>query len=561
MKTLKTKFIAVLLATVFVLSCGIGVPAKELSPSGEDVSTGNMELQATPSNYLTLGYNKARQNYAVPAGGTKILNGYWAVFGAYATYSDLSKGFRYDDSSDDPAQNGAKALAIIMMGENPYNYNGVNYIAKIEAKTNLGSFAVPVFDFLALQAAGAEIPAAKEQAYITYCCNQMKDLTLGPDIGGWALSAVADYADNPTYASQIKAAADSYIGTVSKNMTGESMGSAGLSMGCVVTGLTAYDAVGHDGCDVVNDEPWITLNPLATMWQNLDNGEYGVSSNVYNHYYFMEFADLYQVTAKDGEPAWHRCQITKSQLNTRLTEAEKILAAPGNYTDLGIERLQTAYAAAKTVPSAKLEAKNPTWGKTYFDLVHALTHCSEKGNPSGFTDIKAGSWYEANVKEIITQKIMNGVSATVFSPNVTLSRAMMVQILWNLEGAPAHTADCPFKDVPAASWFSSAVMWAYETGITGGTSATTFSPNDNVSREQMATFLYRYANKKGIPMNTAVKTKFADDSGIASYAKTAVYAMNGSGVISGIGNHMFAPKATATRAQTAAVIDRMLKLK
>ncbi|MBQ1252285.1 MAG: hypothetical protein IIY02_05155, partial [Firmicutes bacterium] len=254
------------------------------------------------------------------------------------------------------------ALSYIMVGENPYDVDGVDLIADIQAQGTEGAFAIPVLNFLALQAAGAEISAADEQYFIDYCCEQLGTLVLGPDIGGWAAIALERYVDDPAYHDQIMAAIDSYVALVSKNLAGGTMGSDGITYGCVVMGLTSFTCAGLDGYDPTTDSPWVDADPLGVMYENLVNGEENVS-DYYKSQYYLEFVDLYRVLYEDEDMAWIRCGVNADRLAALISEAE---ALAGNAD------VDAALAAAKAIPEEELNASVPSWGKIYYDLFDAV---------------------------------------------------------------------------------------------------------------------------------------------------------------------------------------------
>lgn len=539
MKFRMNKFLAVLLAVSVLLCCSMGVAAAE------------------KDQYVQQGYDRAKsyyQNYT----DEMLLEGYWGVFGAYATLGDRiqSSQYVYDMTNDNSDHNGAKVLAILMMGDDPYHYNGQNYVAKAAAKGLSGGYAVPVFNFLAMQAAAVEMDAATEKGYIDYCCEQMTELSLGPDVGGWAMAALYNYYDHPEYKAQIEAAIKTYTEAVGQDMAGNSMGSAGLSVGCVVTGLTALCAAGKEGYDPTTDSPWVENEPLKRIYTTLVNGEAYVSA-FYNNQYYMELSDLYNVLYKGGEPVWITCAVDAADFSALLTKAEQLLNNKASYPTFNIERVETALAAAEKVTDAELNAEYPGWGEIYFDLYSAVNNCQGKGDPSAFNDIDSSAWYASHVTSVVEERLMNGTSDTTFVPEGTLTRAMVVQILYNMEGRPNYdAANDPFTDIQAADWYAPAVLWAYQNGVTTGISATTFDPNASVTREQMATFIYRYITEyKKETLSSGNSVKFSDDAAISSWATASVYAMAGEGIINGMGDGTFAPKSTATRAQMAKIID------
>lgn len=509
-----------------------------------------------PDTYLQKGYNAAGGYYSLDS--HKTLTSYWSVFGAYAKFGNgIQNGeYTYSAAESDPNQIGAHALAVIMMGGDPYNYNGKNLIQEIVDMGDTGAFSVPVFNFLALQAAGYDLTTAQEEALVNKCCEKLtlEGLSQGPDIGGWALVALCRYVNQPAYQSDITAALNTYKAEVAVKMSGASMGSAGLSTGCVVTGFTALTAVRIDGYDVTTDAPWATMTtpPLKLMWDCYDEAEV---SSFYDHQYYMEFSDLYNVL-KGGQPGWIACGVTKAKLDALKTNANTLLTNASSYTSGSVDRLQSALNAANGLTETELNEAIPSWGETYYALYYAVQNCKTKGNAALMTDLDHSKWYYEMVSGVVTEGLMNGTNAagTAFEPNANLTRGMMVQILYNMAGRPAYTIDNPFADVSSSKWYAAAIIWAYENGVAKGTGTTAFTPDQSVTREQMAAFICRYAEVMGISLARGNATPFADDNAIASYAKNSVYTLVNEGIINGMGNNYFKPAATATRAQVAKII-------
>ena len=168
-----------------------------------------------------------------------------------------------------------------------------------------------------------------------------------------------------------------------------------------------------------------------------------------------------------------------------------------------------------------------------------------------YNDVTAGDWFTPDVIYVTLTGLMNG-TGDGFSPNNNINRAQLVTVLYRMAGQPEVTGENPFTDVPDGQWYTDAVLWAAENGITDGTSETTFSPNDALTREQMATFLYRFANfEAGEPIEvTGDLSGYTDADLVADYAVDAMTWAVGEGVISGIGNN------TPSRAQMATVLTR-----
>ncbi|MGM9579001.1 MAG: 5'-nucleotidase C-terminal domain-containing protein [Evtepia sp.] len=179
-------------------------------------------------------------------------------------------------------------------------------------------------------------------------------------------------------------------------------------------------------------------------------------------------------------------------------------------------------------------------------------------NTISYTDVTAGDWYANAVTYVTLTGLMNG-SNGAFQPSTNLTRAMMVTVLYRMAGQPEVTQENPFQDVAADTWYTNAVIWASETGITTGTSDTTFAPTKALTREQLASFFYRFAQYESggeIPAAGDNLASFSDAGKISSYAIDAVNWAVGEGLISGVGNSTLAPQNSATRAQVATILMR-----
>ena len=177
-----------------------------------------------------------------------------------------------------------------------------------------------------------------------------------------------------------------------------------------------------------------------------------------------------------------------------------------------------------------------------------------------FTDVASGAWYEQAVRYAYLNGIMAGTSGTAFQPNGTLSRAMAVQILYNLEGQPDISEEnlgYPYSDVDAQAWYGNAVYWARITGVATGYGDGTFQPTDSITRQEFAQVLYNYAKYKGYDLSAQGDfSTFPDSGNIAGWAETAMSWANGEGLINGHENGLIDPTGTATRAQAASILTR-----
>ncbi len=178
-----------------------------------------------------------------------------------------------------------------------------------------------------------------------------------------------------------------------------------------------------------------------------------------------------------------------------------------------------------------------------------------------FKDVAENAWYYDNVRYVYTKGLMNGVTETEFGPAVTLTRAMLVTVLWRLENEPVVNYAMTFEDIPAEEWYTEAVRWAASEEIVNGYSETEFAPNAPITREQIATIIYKYADYKGVAPEGAwaIQLDYADLADIADYATDGVMYCKLAGIMEGKGDNKFEPKANATRAEIAAVLQRFIE--
>ena len=174
-----------------------------------------------------------------------------------------------------------------------------------------------------------------------------------------------------------------------------------------------------------------------------------------------------------------------------------------------------------------------------------------------FTDVPASHWAHDDITYVYENDLMNGTDGSLFSPESTTTRAQVVTVLYRLAGQPAADWANPFWDVPASAWFHDAVTWAWENDITGGVSSTHFGAGNAVTREQLAAFLYRYAQDQGYDTSARADLSGYSDAGlVSSYATEALSWANATGLIIGTTGTTLSPKGSATRAQVATILSR-----
>ncbi len=224
----------------------------------------------------------------------------------------------------------------------------------------------------------------------------------------------------------------------------------------------------------------------------------------------------------------------------------------GWYTD---KELTTAYDfTAKVTKNFTLYAK---WTEIEKEPEEDKTEISMT-----FTDVKSTDWFFDSVKYVADNKLMNGVSETEFAPDNTLTRAMLVTVLYRNAGEPATSRSIPFADIDMGAYYANAVSWAKQNGIISGVTENKFAPDANITREQIATIMFRYAQYKGYDVSVGENTNilsYDDFDSISEYAIAAMQYACGSELMKGKTASTLNPKDNATRAEIAAVLYRFIE--
>ena len=179
-----------------------------------------------------------------------------------------------------------------------------------------------------------------------------------------------------------------------------------------------------------------------------------------------------------------------------------------------------------------------------------------------FADVSETAWYKNSVDYAVEHGLMNGTGTNTFEPESTMTRAMLVTVLWRYANAPKPGAN-PFTDVPNGKWYTDAVAWAAENGVVNGVGDGKFEPDGSVTREQMATILYRYAQKVGIDTSKHIElSAFPDANRVSAYARASMQWIVAEGVIGGSrenGQDWLNPQGNATRAEVATILMRFIE--
>ena len=263
----------------------------------------------------------------------------------------------------------------------------------------------------------------------------------------------------------------------------------------------------------------------------------------------------YTITVKDADNGTVTCYAKSAAKGADVTLNVK--------ADVGyqLDKLTVTDASGNVIDVEKVNNTTYTFvmpgSKVTVEAVFAPTTVEPSGLP--FTDVSTSDWFYSAVKFVYENGLMDGVGNNLFAPNATLNRAMAVTILYRLEGAPAVTTDAGFNDVAAGTWYTDAVNWAAANNIVNGVEGNNFDPTGSLTREQMATILYRYAQYKGADVSAAGDISgFADSANVSSWAADAVKWAVGTGLVNGVEGNALAPQGTSTRAQAATVLMRFV---
>ena len=247
----------------------------------------------------------------------------------------------------------------------------------------------------------------------------------------------------------------------------------------------------------------------------------------------VNIPDTYDIDLIVGEGGEAKTNLSNASAGTTIT----VTATPDNGYEL-------AYI---TVDGERIS------GTSFKMPAHDVTVRVYFTNGFPFTDVAPGAWYYDAVSYVYANGLMDGTSATTFAPDANMTRAMLVTILWRMEGEPVVNYLLPFTDVDDGAWYAEAVRWAASEGIVTGVSETSFAPNAEITREQLAAILYRCT---GEPATAANLAGYADGASVSAYAVDAMSWCVEHGIITGTTATTLEPQGTATRAQAAAMLMR-----
>ncbi len=349
---------------------------------------------------------------------------------------------------------------------------------------------------------------------------------------------------------------------------------------CSVCDLSYTETIaplGHDYASTSTD-PTCTEGSVTTYVCNRCADTYTTIGEPLGHAYESEITDP---TCTDGGFTEYTCSVcgdhyvadhTEPNGHSYIAQITKPTCTDGGFTEYTCSVCGDSYIADHTEPSSHdyiAQITEPTCtaggfteytcsvcGDSYTEPISA--YC-----PSAYLqDVSLAAWYHNAVDYVLENGLMNGMSATTFEPETSMSRAMLVTVLWRFAGSPIE-GENNFTDVPDGQWYTDAVAWASHNGIVGGVGDNQFAPNGNITREQLATILYRYCNANGIDTsNEAILSSYPDCDKISSYAIRPLAWAVAEGLINGIEVNSrvhLQPQGNATRAQVATILMRFIE--
>ena len=272
---------------------------------------------------------------------------------------------------------------------------------------------------------------------------------------------------------------------------------------------------------------------VSTYTTGGGSGSSGGGSGSYTPSYTIKFE------TNGGSSVKNQTVVKNNKVSSPVNPTKEGYVFDGWYTDKGLTKKYDF--DTKVTGSLTLYAKwvEETWK-----------------NP--FTDVNENDWFYEDVAYVYEHGMMAGTSKTTFSPNATTTRGMVVTVLYRLEGSPVLSSSSSFSDVASGAYYQDAVAWAVANGITSGYGNGKFGPNDPITREQFAAFLYRYAKYKGLNVSVGEDTNilsYNDALTISEYAFPAMQWLCGEGIMQGSNGNLM-PAGNATRAQIAALLHR-----
>lgn len=342
-------------------------------------------------------------------------------------------------------------------------------------------------------------------------------------------------------------------------------------IGDAIPTLTAadYTVTGLVGSDTLAQAPSLTYVSTPDMSKTgavaiqasgaaIPNGNYDPNITYLPGVLTIQEIPTYTVTVPTAENG----TITADKATAQEGDTVTLTVRPAEGYVLQSLAATCAAAAPGTVPLQEKGEGIYTFAMPAGDVTVTGTFALEEEEeepwpPFPFTDVPETMWYYDSVYYVYAHGLMNGTAATLFSPGNPTTRGMLVTILYRMEGSPQGAGWGPFTDVTPGAYYAQPIAWAAWNGIVNGITSTTFAPDRNVTREQMAAILYRYTAWKGWDVSQQGNLfQFTDWQKVQTYARTPLAWAVASGLIQGKENQRLDPGGPATRAEVATILQR-----
>ena len=277
--------------------------------------------------------------------------------------------------------------------------------------------------------------------------------------------------------------------------------------------------------------------------------------------------DVITVSADPAEQPFN-CEWSTDAPEVATVRDGVVTAVSPGTAEITVSACELTCTVRYTVEYHRLPAGTPVTERTATQPRQAVGHCSVCGDdcavnvyePAVFADTVPEAWYAIYVDDVYDSGLMNGVGGERFAPDSPMTRAMAATVLYRAVGHGEPADGTPFADVPEGMWYTEAVAWAAREGIVNGYDDGRFRPDQNITREQLATILYRYTQSREVHMASGAQlSAFPDNAAVHSYARAAMGWAVASGLINGVaggGVTRLRPQGSATRAQFAAIVSR-----
>ncbi len=323
-------------------------------------------------------YYKSRAHWL----NQRDLSGYWNVFAAYAALGDYiqdpANGYTVRLAEPMPnwygTQYGATVMAIVAMGENPYNYKGTDWVALL--KRNFGGmYAAPVYSELGMGAAGASRSIYSPSAASALSLMSPSSMSDGIDIAGWAAVVAADHKGE----SGVDEGVQAYLAELKKrgmDADGNIGGSNNISTGCALLGFVGLMNAGYPECDP-QYAPWVagtTGKSIVDAVYDNTFSDAGETIQGYGDQAEMNMCDYYNAKYNNRANSWIVCRVSKERLEAQIAKAEALLTDKDAYMKESVDAVEQSLAAARAISKERLEAKIADYGKEYYDLFDAVRY-------------------------------------------------------------------------------------------------------------------------------------------------------------------------------------------